>query len=89
MEGLPKILDFGYFALIWWQIDKKQEILKWSCKDLFVWTELLIILLIIGSDNNIEVNGAFAIHIIVHNTLIQNRKRLTFWIKILKWVSTY
>ncbi len=28
VEGLPKILDFGYFVLIWWQSDKKQEILK-------------------------------------------------------------
>ncbi len=25
VEGLPKILDFGYFALIWWQTHKKQE----------------------------------------------------------------
>ena len=33
VEGLPKILDFGYFVLIWWQTDdKKQEILKQSCK---------------------------------------------------------
>ncbi len=22
---MPKILDFGYFVLIWWQTDKKQE----------------------------------------------------------------
>ena len=28
---MPKILDFGYFVLT----DKKQEILKQSCKDLF------------------------------------------------------
>ncbi len=43
VEGLPKILDFGYFVLIWWQTDKKQEILKQSCKDLFIWTELPIV----------------------------------------------
>ena len=24
--SLPKSLDFGYFVLIWWQIDEKQEI---------------------------------------------------------------
>ncbi len=60
MEGLPKILDFGYFVLILWQTDKKQEILKQSCRDLFIWTELPIVWLIIGSDNvfNIQVNGA-------------------------------
>ncbi len=23
--GSAKILDFGYFVLIWWQTDKKQE----------------------------------------------------------------
>ena len=37
-KGMPKKLDFGYFVLIWWQTDKKQEILKKSCKDLFIWT---------------------------------------------------
>ncbi len=82
MEGLPKILDFGYFVLIWSQTDKKQEILKQSCKDLFIWTELSIFWLIIGSDNifNIDINGALAIHIIVQNSLTQDRKRLKFWI---------
>ncbi len=25
MEGLPKIFDFGYFVLIWWQTDNKPE----------------------------------------------------------------
>ncbi len=43
VEGLPKSLEFGYFALIWWQTDKKQEILKQSCKDQFIWTELPIV----------------------------------------------
>ncbi len=43
-EGLPKILDSANFELIVWQIDKKQEILKQSCKDLFIWTELPIVL---------------------------------------------
>ncbi len=44
-EGLSNILDFGFFVLIWWQTDKKQEILKQSCKDLFmfIWTELPIV----------------------------------------------
>ena len=36
-------LDFGYFVLIWWQSDKKQEIPKDRVKDLFIWTELLIV----------------------------------------------
>ncbi len=59
-EGLPKILDFGYFVLIWCKLIKKQETLKETCKELFIWTELPIVWLIIGSDNifNIEVNGA-------------------------------
>ena len=30
---------------------------------------------------NIEVNGALAIHIILHNSPMQNRNRLKFWIK--------
>ena len=65
VEGLPKKnVDFGYSVLGWWQTDKKQKILKQSCKDLFIWTELPIVWLIIGSDNifNIEVNEALAIH---------------------------
>ncbi len=37
------IVEFAYFALILWQTDNKQEILKQSCKDLFIWTELPII----------------------------------------------
>ena len=28
VEVQPKILDWGYFVLIWWQTDNKQEILK-------------------------------------------------------------
>ncbi len=82
VEGLPKILDFGYFVFIWWQTDKKQEILKQSCKDLFIWTEPPIIWLIIRSDNipKIEVNRALVKHVIVHNLLMQNRNWLIFWI---------
>ncbi len=40
--GSAENLGFVYFVLIWWQSDKKQEILKQSCKDLFIWTELPI-----------------------------------------------
>ncbi len=41
--GLPKILDLGYFlVLIWWQSDKKQEVLMQRCKDLFILAELII-----------------------------------------------
>ncbi len=36
VEGLLKILHFDYFVLIWWETDKKQEILKQSCNDLFI-----------------------------------------------------
>ncbi len=81
VEGLPKILDFDYFVLIWWHADRKQEILNQSCKALFILTELVIIWLIVGSDNffNMEVNGALAIHVIAHNSLTQSRKRLNFW----------
>ena len=85
-QGLSVILDFGYFVLICWQSDKKQEILKWSCKDLFIMAKLPIKWLIIGSDNifNIQVNGSFAIHIIVHNSLTQNQN---LWAKILDDLS--
>ena len=27
MVGVAKMLDLGYFVVIWWQTDKKQEIL--------------------------------------------------------------
>ncbi len=40
LEGLLKILDFDYFVLIWWKSNKKQEILKQSCKDLVILAEL-------------------------------------------------
>ncbi len=36
-EGRPKMIDFGYFVLIWQQSHKKQEILKQSRKDLLFW----------------------------------------------------
>ncbi len=44
----------------------KTEIIKETGKALFIWTELQIVRLIIGSDNifYIEVNGALAIHVI-------------------------
>ena len=25
VEGLPKMLDFGYFVQIWWQSDKQEK----------------------------------------------------------------
>ena len=59
VEGLPKILDVGYFVpvLILWQSDKKQTVLKQSRKDFIILAEVPIF----GSDNifNIVVNGAF------------------------------
>ena len=85
MEGLLKILDFGHFVLIWWQSNKKQEILKHSCKDLVILAELPIAWVnyqidpIILSTINIKVTGAFAINMIAHNSLTQNLTRLKFW----------
>ena len=81
--GSVQNFRFGYFVLIWWQSDKKQEILKQTCKDyLFILAELPIVWLIIRSDNifNIEADGAFAINMIVHNPLTKNWNRLKFWI---------
>ncbi len=49
--GICQNLDFGYFALIWQQSDKKQEIMKKSYKDSFILAELPIVWLIIGSDS--------------------------------------
>ncbi len=77
-EGLPKMLDFNYFVLIWWQTDQKQEQSKLQGP-----VYLPIIWLIIGSDNifYIEVNGKLAIHVIVHKSPTQNlNMRLKFWI---------
>ena len=54
--------------------------MRQSCKDLFILAELPIAWLI-RSDNifNIEVNGAFVINMIVHNSLKQIQNRLKFW----------
>ena len=83
---VPKILDFGYFVY-WFGSNLITSKKSWSrvartclfgqnsnCLINFVW-------LIIGSDNifNIEVNGASAIHVDVHNPLNPNRNRLKFW----------
>ncbi len=44
VEGLLKILNFGDFILIWWQTDKKQEILKQSeLQGPVFWTEMPIV----------------------------------------------
>ena len=52
-------------------------------KELFIWTELPILLLINESNIifNIYVNRVFAINMIVHNSLTQtwNTCRLKFW----------
>ncbi len=61
VEGMPKIFDFGYFVLIWRQTDNKTLKKSWNrVKDLFIWTELPIVWLIIRFVNifNIEVNAA-------------------------------
>ncbi len=42
VEGQPKSLEFCYFVLIWLQSQKKREILKYSCKDLFILAEVPI-----------------------------------------------
>ena len=41
-RGSAEIIDSDCFALIWGQTDKKQEIMKQSCKDM-IRTELPII----------------------------------------------
>ena len=85
--GSTKMFIFCLFCidLVIMQCNKKQEILKQSCKDLFILVVPSILWLIIGPNNifNIDVNGLFAIHIIVHNSLKQNQNRLKFWIKLL------
>ncbi len=61
VEGLLKILDFGYFVRQ--KSDKKQEILKQSCNDLFILAELPIVWRIIRSDNifNIIISSQWGI----------------------------
>ncbi len=74
VEGLTKNIDFAYFVLIGGKVTKRQQSLKQSCKDLFILAELPIVWLIIESDNIFSiVNGAFAIDMILHNMLTQNR----------------
>ena len=70
MESEPKVFDFGYFEFVLFTL-----IIE-SCKDLFF---LELTIACIRSDIfKIEVNGAFATHIIVHNSLTQNQNRLNF-----------
>ncbi len=75
-----QMFNLGCFVLIWWQTNPEAEL---TCKDLFIWIQLPIVLSIFRSDNiyNVEVNGALSIQVIVHNSLTQNRNRLTFWIE--------
>ncbi len=78
-------ISVGYFVLILWQTDNsKREILKQSCKNLFIWTELPIIWLIIGSDIfNIELRSQWSIsntRYCAQHLKLPHRKRLKFWI---------
>ena len=58
VDCLPKFLDLLILLLIWWQSDKKQEILKQSCEDLLFGVDRTSNCLIIGSNVfNIEVNS--------------------------------
>ena len=79
-----KMLNFGYFVLIWWQNGKKNK-KSWVATTLSILVELPIVWLIIRSDNilNIHVDGA--LQYTVHNLLTQNQNMLKFWIT---WTST-
>ena len=85
--------------LIWWQIDKKQGILKKSCKDLFtsIWTKLPIIWLIIGLSSVTDIwNAHYGIKVmrwkvmsnywIFHQLKASNRKCLPLDIKHGSWL---
>ncbi len=82
-EGLKKILDFGLFCsdLVANCMLKKRKILKQSCKDLFIWTELPNVWLIIGSNNIFNIDP-LAIDVIVHNSITQNWNTLTSYVDI-------
>ena len=85
-----KSLDFHYFVLIWWQSDKKQEILTQSCKDLFILAEIPIVWLIIGLNNifSIDVEGACTTTWLctTRNAKLEEVKIL---FKLLTWTSTH
>ncbi len=79
VEGLPKILDFGYFVLIWQQTGKKTRNPEAELQGP-VYLDMTANCLIADNIFNIEANGALAMHVIVHNSLTQNQNRLKFWI---------
>ncbi len=79
--SLTKILDFGYFVLISW-LNKKNNNpeAEFKLKNMFIFEQNCFLLLLLLSDLIIFLmdSGALVIHIIVHNSLTQNRKRLKF-----------
>ena len=50
VEDLPKILDFAYFVLIWWQTDKKTRNPEAELQGYF-YLDRTANCLLIGSDN--------------------------------------
>ncbi len=80
-DGSAKNVRFCLFCIDFvTKVIKTQEILS---KDLFILAELPIVWLITPCNNIftiIEVNGALAIHVIVHKLLMQNWTKLKFWI---------
>ncbi len=82
MEGLPKILDFGYFVPIWWQTDTKTRNSEAELQGPVSLDRAENCLIFIGSDNifNVEVNKALVTHVIVQNSLTKNRNGLKLWI---------
>ena len=76
----PKILEFGYFVLIWYQIKVTTTRNPEAELQAFVNFGRTSKCVILESDNifNKEVNSVFAlqIHIIEHNTLTQNQIRI-------------
>ncbi len=79
MEGVSKFSDFGYFVLSGGKLIKKtrnpEEELQRP-----VYLERTAKCLINYNIFNKEVNGAVAVHVIVHNSLTKNQNRLKFWI---------
>ncbi len=70
--------NFKILVILYWfggKTIKNKKFMKQSCKNqgfIFILAETPLVWIVIASDNifNIEVNGAFAIHMIVHNLLL-------------------
>ena len=92
-EGSANFFRFWPFGIVCWQSDKKQGILRQTCKDLFILAEQPItIWIIIRCDNifNIEVNAAYMQSTWLCTTCSWKiRIGWNFKVKLLKWPSVY